>query len=73
LGPRQTTAEERLGSRKPRDMRWREPIAVAVPSFVSVGGGCEAVAPFVLEASPLLADKPLLGSEGGMGARSCDA
>jgi len=54
-------------------MRWREPIALAVPSFVSVGGCCGAAAPFVVEASPLVADEPLLGSEGGMGARSCDA
>lgn len=61
LGPRQTTAEEREGRRKPRDMRWREPTGMVVPSFPRGVGGEVVGAPLVF-AEVLVVVTPLADS-----------
>lgn len=65
LGPRQTTAEEREGRRKPREMTWRAPIfcvvgvsfAVAVVVVVGWGAGNRGDTD-AAEASPFCVPRP---------------
>lgn len=65
LGPRHTTAEEREGRRKPKDITWSEPILS--PSLFGVASVAAPLGPLELGVAPLELGVVELGSAFGRG------